>query len=75
MSDLEHPSITQVNRTGYANVVAQPEHAGIDYFDTEILAGDEVVVDPNGGNSVEVLKTDLERYLSEVYGFEFKIAD
>jgi len=42
---LEHPEITQVNRTGYANMIAQSEHAGVDYFGTEILIGDEIVTD------------------------------
>lgn len=68
---MEHPMITQVNRTGYPNMVVQPEHAGIDYFDTEILAGDEIVED----NGELILKENLERYLEEVYGFQFKLAE
>jgi Hypothetical protein Yqai len=69
---LEHPEITQVNRTGYVNMVAQSEHAGIDYFGTEILIGDEIVTDDNTGEVV--LKEDLEKYLEEEYGFKFTTA-
>ncbi|PFL01189.1 hypothetical protein COJ01_12065 [Priestia megaterium] len=70
---LEHPEITQVNRTGYVNMVAQPEHAGVDYFGTEILIGDEIVTDDNTGEVV--LKEDLEKYLEEEYGFKFTTAE
>jgi hypothetical protein len=73
LPDLEHPSITQVNKTGYANMAAQPEHAGIDFYDTEILEGDRKVIDPNNG--AEILVENLERYLAEEYGFEFKQAE
>ncbi|MDP1441937.1 YqaI family protein [Priestia megaterium] len=69
---LEHPEITQVNRTGYVNMMAQSEHAGVDYFGTEILIGDEIVTDDNTGEVV--LKEDLEKYLEEEYGFKFTIA-
>ncbi|MCM3196324.1 YqaI family protein [Priestia megaterium] len=70
---LEHPEIIQVNRTGYVNMVAQSEHAGVDYFGTEILIGDEIVTDDNTGEVV--LKDDLEKYLEEEYGFKFTIAE
>ena len=70
---LEHPEITQVNRTGYVNIVAQSEHAGVDYFGTEILIGDEIVTDDNTGEVV--LKEDLEKYLEEEYGFKFTTAE
>jgi len=69
---LEHPEITQVNRTGYVNMMAQSEHAGVDYFGTEILIGDEIVTDDNTGEVV--LKEDLEKYLEEEYGFKFTFA-
>ncbi|MEK4721484.1 hypothetical protein NST66_28800 [Priestia sp. FSL W8-0524] len=69
---LEHPEITQVNRTGYVNMSAQSEHAGVDYFGTEILIGDEIVTDDNTGEVV--LKEDLEKYLEEEYGFKFATA-
>jgi Hypothetical protein Yqai len=69
---LEHPEITQVNRTGYVNMVAQSEDAGVDYFGTEILIGDEIVTDDNTGEVV--LKEDLEKYLEEEYGFKFATA-
>jgi len=70
---LEHPDITQVNRTGYVNMVAQPEYAGVDYFGTEILIGDEIVTDDNTGEVV--LKEDLEKYLEKEYGFKFTTAE
>jgi Hypothetical protein Yqai len=70
---LEHPEITQVNRIGYVNMVTQSEHAGVDYFGTEILIGDEIVTDDNTGEVV--LKDDLEKYLEEEYGFKFTTAE
>jgi hypothetical protein len=70
---VEHSEITQVNRTGYVNMVAQSEHAGVDYFGTEILIGDEIVTDDNTGEVV--LKEDLEKYLEEEYGFKFTTAE
>lgn len=71
MSDLEHPSITQVNKTGYANLVAQPEHAGNDINSNEILVGDSIVLLPNGEM---VPEEDLEDYLVEKLGFVFTTA-
>ncbi|MDF2056330.1 YqaI family protein [Priestia megaterium] len=70
---LEHPMITQIERTGYPNMVAQSEHAGIDYFGNEILIGAEIVTDDNTGEVV--LKEDLEKYLEEEYGFKFTTAE
>lgn len=49
-----------------------PAHAGVDYFGNEIVAGDEIVITDD--NEV-VLKDDLERFLTEVYGFEFTEAE
>ncbi|MEH7214750.1 hypothetical protein V7079_22595 [Priestia megaterium] len=69
---VEHPEITQVNRTGYVSMAVQSEHAGVDYFGTEILIGDEIVTDDNTGEVV--LKEDLEKYLEEEYGFKFTTA-
>ncbi len=66
---MEHPELTQINRTGYPNMVEQSEHAGVDYFGTELLAGDDIVEDPATGEVV--LKEDLEKYLKEVYEFKF----
>ena len=73
MADLEHPDITQANKTGYPNVVAQPEHFGSDYFGNEVLIGDSVVIDPSNGEMI--LEDSLEDYLMEVKGFQFKTAD
>jgi uncharacterized protein (DUF1697 family) len=67
--NLEHPDITRVNRTGYADMAAQEEHQGIDYFGSEILSGDDVVIDEDGEM---VLKDDLEKFLAEKYGFKFQ---
>jgi hypothetical protein len=73
MNMLEHLAITRTIRTGFPNMVAQPEHAGIDYFGSEILAGEEIVIDENTGEVV--LKENLEQYLSEVYEFRFTTAE
>jgi len=71
--DIQDPRITRTLRTGYPNMVAQPEHNGIDYFGAEILAGDEIVIDENNGEVV--LKENLEDYLREVYEFTFTTAE
>ncbi|MDL4842804.1 YqaI family protein [Aquibacillus rhizosphaerae] len=68
--DLEHPSITRINRTGYANMIAQDEHCGIDYFGSEILLGDKFYE----FDGETVLDENLEKYLVEVLGFEIKEA-
>jgi len=66
---LEHPVLVSINRTGYPeNLVAQPEHCGTDYYNTELLPGDDVAeVD---GDTVHI--DNLERFLAEQYGFVFK---
>ncbi|EIJ79164.1 hypothetical protein PB1_16444 [Bacillus methanolicus PB1] len=69
----DHPVIEQINRTGFPNMISQPVHAGIDYFGSEILAGDEIVIDENTGEVV--LKENLEDYLVEVYEFRFTTAE
>ena len=71
MSQLEHPSIERVNRTGYANVVNQPEHFGCDFFGDEILSGDDYVE----YDGEFILMDNLRRYLAEQMDFEFKTAD
>lgn len=73
MADIEHPDVTESNKTGYANLVAQPEHFGTDYFGNEVLKGDSVVIDPSNGEMI--LEDSLEDYLIEVKGFQFKTAD
>jgi hypothetical protein len=65
--DLQHPAITQTLKTGYPNLVEQPEHIGVDYFGFEILAGDEVVE----YDGEIVLRENLNDFLQEL-GFEFK---
>ncbi|OIK13560.1 hypothetical protein BIV60_13775 [Bacillus sp. MUM 116] len=72
MPDLEHPLITRVNRIGYANVVAQPEHFGTDVMGNEIVIGDSYIVLPNGEL---LLESNLEDYLIEKLNWEFKTAD
>lgn len=73
MDNLEHPDITAARKTGYANLVAQPEHFGTDYFGNEVLIGDSVVIDPSNGEMI--LEGSLEDYLIEVKDFQFKTAD
>ncbi|WP_141433708.1 YqaI family protein [Bacillus sp. 03113] len=67
---LEHPDIVRVEKTGYANLVEQPEHFGTDYFGDEVLLGDEYI--EHDGEII--LKENLDRYLTEVMEFEFKQA-
>lgn len=69
---MEHPEISRALATGYPVPVYEKE-GSIDFFGTEIQSGDEVVTDPNNGEIV--LKEDLERYLKEVYDFEFSTAE
>ncbi|MGI8351713.1 YqaI family protein [Niallia circulans] len=68
---IEHPVISQIRSTGYPNMIAQPEHAGIDFFGNEILVGDEII--EHDGNVI--LADSLEDYLIEELGFEFKTAE
>jgi hypothetical protein len=65
--DLQHPDITRTLKTGYPNLVEQPEHMGVDYFGFEILTGDEVVE----YDGEIVLRENLHDFLQEL-GFEFK---
>ncbi|MGE8079056.1 YqaI family protein [Peribacillus loiseleuriae] len=66
----DHPVIEEIERTGYPNMVDQPEHAGTDYFGTEILSGDDYVeIDGE-----LILKDNLERYLVEEYQAKFSTA-
>jgi hypothetical protein len=62
--------INQIERSGYPNMVEQPEHVGIDYFGDETLDGDDIVE----YDGEIILRDNLERYLTEVMGFEFKTA-
>jgi hypothetical protein len=71
MADIEYPDITQAQKTGYPNLLAQPEHAGTDITGDEILEGDTVIELPN--NEL-LLETNLEDYLIEELGFKFYTA-
>ncbi len=68
MSEIEHPDVTKIDRTGYANTVAQPEHCGIDFYDNEVLVGDSIILLPN---SEMLLEENLEDYLIEHLEFQF----
>lgn len=57
---------------GIENVVAQPEHFGIDVQGNEVLVGDSIVLLPDGEM---ILEENLEDYLIEELGFEFKTAE
>lgn len=76
---LEHPMISEINRTGYPkemlgsgfeNAVIQPEHAGIDFFGDEIIEGDEIIIDKENFGEI-ILKEHFKRYLEERCDFEF----
>lgn len=69
--DLQHPMITKIEKTGYPNLMEQPEHCGSDFFGDEILEGDTIVE----YDGELILKENLERFLSEELGFRFKVAD
>lgn len=72
MIDIEHPSITRANKTGYPNKEGQVEHFGTDIFDHEILTGDTYLLLPNG----ELLhENNIEDYLNEIIGCIYKKAD
>jgi hypothetical protein len=71
MPQLEHPQVTEINRKGFLNTCAQPEHMGNDFFGDEILVGDSVVE----YDGEIILKDNLERFLSEEMDFVFKTAD
>jgi len=69
MTNIEHPMITRINATGYPSKDVEPkenENAGSDYFDNEILVGDEVWVH----EGERILPDSLEDYLIEVLGFK-----
>lgn len=72
MPDLEHPLITRTLKTGYPNLISQPEHFGTDVMDTEILTGDTYIELPNGEF---LLESNLEDYLIEQLGWVYKTAD
>ncbi|MCM3705341.1 hypothetical protein M3205_06310 [Cytobacillus firmus] len=67
---MDHPTVNRIQRTGFPNMLAQPEHSGIDYFGVEILEGDDIVE----YDGEIILRDNLERYLTEVMEFEFKTA-
>jgi len=71
----DHPAIERTERTGYPNVVEQPECCGIDFFGDEVLEGDDVVVFEGEMVLRDNLEDSgkLEKFLSEM-GFEFKTA-
>ncbi len=66
--DIQDPVITEIEKTGYPNMVAQPEHNGTDINGNEILTGDSIVLLPNGET---ILEENLEDYLIEELGFQF----
>ncbi|KIL74172.1 YqaI family protein [Bacillus badius] len=68
---MDHPQIERVMLTGYPNMVSQPEHCGIDAMGDEILVGDDVIE----LNGEIILKSNLEDYLTEYCGAEFKTAE
>ena len=65
----DHPVIENMMRTGYPNLVAQPEHAGIDFFGNEILSNDSIAEDREQQETI--LTEHLDGYLQGQYGFIF----
>lgn len=70
---MQHPQITQIEKTGYPNMASQPEHNGIDFFGEEILVGDSIVIDSD--NEEVILESNLEDYLIEKCQFHFTTAE
>lgn len=68
---MDHPQIERVMLTGYANMVSQPEHVGIDALGEEILVGDDIIEI----NGEVILEKNLEDYLIEYLGATFKTAE
>ncbi|MDF2854249.1 MAG: hypothetical protein K0Q87_100 [Neobacillus sp.] len=68
--------ISEMNQYGYLkiqgleNVVNQPECCGIDFYGTELLEGDEIVIDQENFQE-QILKGNLKRYLEERVFFTF----
>ena len=71
--NIQHPDITQAERTGYPYGVKQEEAIGIDYFGNEIWSGDDYFEDPERDEMV--LQEYWQDYMSEVYGFKFRTAE
>ncbi|WP_141432445.1 YqaI family protein [Bacillus sp. 03113] len=69
---MDHPIVVEIEKTGYPKS-EQPKIWGFDYFGDEIFEGDSVIKDPSNGEIV--LEENLEDYLIEVLGFEFKTAE
>ncbi|MGE7121832.1 YqaI family protein [Peribacillus sp. NPDC046944] len=69
---MDHPLVTQIERTGYPYAVGSEEAIGVDYFGNEVWPGDDYFEDPQNGEIV--MQENLQDYMSEVYGFEFKTA-
>ena len=70
----DHPTIERMERTGYPTV-EQHDNCGEDFFGTEILEGDDVVLFEGEIVLRENLEDpkNLEEFL-EHFGFEFKTA-
>jgi hypothetical protein len=67
----DHPATEQIMKHGYPReMMEQPEHNGVDVYGTEILREEEFVV----YDGEVIAKENLERFLSEELGFEFKTA-
>lgn len=69
---IEHPVVTYINRTGYPQDM-QETHWGSDYNGNEIMHGDNIVFDPN--TDEVILEEDLQEYLVNRLGFQFKVAE
>jgi hypothetical protein len=71
---IEHPTITQINNTGYPKGLEEkPKHFGIDALGNKISVGDSIVIDEENGHII--LEDNLEDYLIEKLGFRFMKAE
>ena len=74
MTNLEHPSITRVNRTGYTTINIQPEHFAVDAMGNEIFIEEGYIELANGDCVVPEGQVAIE-YLIEHMGGVYKIAE
>jgi len=74
MTNLEHPSITKANRTGYTTINIQPEHFAIDAMGNEIFRYENYIELGNGDRIVPEGQVAIE-YLIEHMGGVYKIAE
>jgi hypothetical protein len=75
---MDDPRVLRIIKTGYPkefsegfeNVVIQPEFNGFDFYNSEIIEGDQIAIDLDNFEAV-ILKEHLKRYCMEQLQFRF----